>query len=454
MLAYFQTFYVEQRYGIGLILTNWFTLWGAMLLLTKIPEKHDLRYWLGWLGRSLLFTAAGLVIASLWYWISGGWNTERVAMLLFLILYAALGSKFSAPTCLVRGAIYYTSYILMTPVSEPLGQALKDINPDWYSWGQLMTPLVILIMTTAVVWFLRHYAYDRHRFAYRQVVVQLLTVAVLSAAVEFVWLMMTPSPDELATSDKLFNVVVCAILWAINLFNYYSFYQLANATYENEDLLSIKHKNELELERFQATRVNYDELRMIRHEIKNHDFYLKELLESGRYDQAKEYLERSGTADSALLKTFESGNYVVDVIMNHAMSVARKQGVEIQPEILIPKELPWSEEDICSLLSNLLDNAIEAAAQSGREHPVVQFRMFPRQEYLFIRVINPVNESVPEKHRMSLQTTKADPELHGFGTRVMKRIVANNNGSISFSMEEDRFVTDVMLEIKMEEKTS
>lgn len=450
MLTYLNDFYVEQKYGIGLILTGWITVWGAMVLLTKVPEERGWRYWLKWVGKGVLFTAGYLLIASAWYWIVGDWQTERMSMILFLVMYSWLGSDFSVQTCLVRGAVYYTSYVLMVPVSEPIGQALKDINPNWYSWGQLMTPLVVMIMTVAAVWFLRHFAYDRRRFAYRQVVLQLLIVATISTAVEFVWLAMSPPPDEIDVRDKLFNVVVSASLWAINLFSYYSFYQIARANYENENLLSIQYKNEMELERFQVTSVNYDDLQMIRHEIKNHDFYLKELLESGHIQQAMEYLERNNTADSALLKTYESGNYTVDVILNHAMTVARKQNVEIVPEILIPRELPWSEGDICSLLSNLLDNAIEAASKSGQEHPQVTFRMWPRQEYLFIRVMNPVNDSISENQRLSLKTTKGDSGTHGFGTRVMKRIVAQNNGSIRFSMENNTFITDVMLEIQME----
>lgn len=456
MLSYFQDIYIAQRYGIGLILTNWIAVWGAMFLLTKIPKQQTVKYWLKWIGKGLLFTACYLLIDSVLYavikdWnIEHMWNTERMGMLLVLILYSCLGSGFSLQTCLIRGSVYYTSYVLMVPVSEPIGQVLREINSEWYSWGQLMTPLVILVMTVAVVWFLRHYAYDRRRFAYHQVVMQLLMVATLSAVVEFVWVGMSPVPDSLATSEKLFNVVVCCILWLINLFSYYSFYQLARATYENENLLSIKHKNELELERFQVTSANYDDMQMIRHEIKNHDFYLKGLLKAGRYDQAIEYLERNSTADSALLKKYECGNYTVDVILNHAMTVARKSNVEIVPEVLIPKELPWPEGDICSLLSNLLDNAIEAASKSGQEHPQVTFRMWPRQEYLFIRVTNPVNDSIPEELSLSLKTTKEDQSTHGFGTRVMKRIVEQNNGSIRFSMENHRFITDVMLEIKME----
>ena len=175
MLSYLQDIYIAQRYGIGLILTNWIAVWGAMFLLTKIPKQQTAKFWLKWIGKGLLFTVCYLLVDSVLYvvikdWnIEHMWNTERMGMLLVLILYSRLGSAFSPQTCLIRGSVYYTSYVLMVPASEPIGQALREINSEWYSWGQLMTPLVILVMTVAVVWFLRHYAYDRRRFAYRQV---------------------------------------------------------------------------------------------------------------------------------------------------------------------------------------------------------------------------------------------------------------------------------------------
>lgn len=74
--------------------------------------------------------------------------------------------------------------------------------------------------------------------------------------------------------------------------------------------------------------------------------------------------------------------------------------------ILVPRKLPFKDEDLCSLLSNLLDNAMEAASQAGVAEPTVNISIIPRQEYLFIRVTNPVDKTLPEKRRMTLETTK------------------------------------------------
>ena len=114
---------------------------------------------------------------------------------------------------------------------------------------------------------------------------------------------------------------------------------------------SEKEKAEMEKEKYHATKLSYDELRSIRHEIKNHNFYMKALLDEGKTAEAKEYLDRVSSQGTKYLKSFDSGNYAVDVVMNHEMAAAKEQGVVLDTSILVPRKLPLKDEDLCSLLS-------------------------------------------------------------------------------------------------------
>lgn len=183
----------------------------------------------------------------------------------------------------------------------------------------------------------------------------------------------------------------------------------------------------------------------------NDNFYMKALLDEGKTAEAKEYLDRVSSQETKYLKSFDSGNYAVDVVMNHEMAAAKEQGVVLDTSILVPRKLPFKDEDLCSLLSNLLDNAMEAASQAGVAEPTVNISIIPRQEYLFIRVTNPVDKTLPEKRRMTLETTKTNhTELHGYGTRIIRRIAESYNGSVKYSMSGGIFTTDVMLEMPEE----
>ena len=203
-------------------------------------------------------------------------------------------------------------------------------------------------------------------------------------------------------------MLICICLWFINLMACYQFYTIDQGARKNMDLLALRQKAEMEAEKYHATKLNDDELRAIRQEIKNHNFYLKALLDEGKIDLARQYLERVSAMGTKHLKSFDSGNYAIDVVMNHEMAAAKELGVTLKPNILVPRRLPFRDEDICSLLSNLLDNAMEASAQSGMNGPEMEISILPRQEYLFIRVINPVDGTIPEKRRMTLDPPRPD----------------------------------------------
>ena len=445
MLTYIQDFFIHPRFGYGhLFTTVMFVL--AVIMLYKRDLPKAIKGWAFLAAEWIVCCAVYVLLDSVYKVLFGEWQMDRFITALFVILYAVFRSRYNFRVRLVRGWVFYASFMVMLPISEPLGRLFGDLNPDWYAWAQYLTPVIMAGLLIAEVWFLRHFAFETDtavgaKYVWMQVFISAMTIliesyATLSQAIQTAW-------------D--FNVLVCVCLWIINLLAYYQFYVIDQGTQENMDLNALRQKAELEKEKYHATRLNYDELRSIRHEIKNHNFYLKALLDEGKIDQAKEYLDRVSAQGTKYLKSFDSGNYAVDVVMTHELAAAKELGVALNPQILVPHTLPYRDEDLCSLLSNLLDNAMEAAAQSGVENPMVDISMLPRQEYLFIRVTNPVNQELPEKRRMTLETTKAShTELHGFGTRIIRRIAERYNGSVKYSMAEGVFTTDVMLEMPEE----
>lgn len=447
MFEYFSLFFFQLDRGICYILTNLVLVGGAVLLLNDI--KLDSKSILCKTAECLLcFVLFSLMVAG-YYALFGHEYMDRICLALFLLLYSLLRSKYKRRTCLVRCCIYFASTVVMLPLSEPLGRVFAEINTSYYLWAQYLTLVVVMVLTSAIVFFLRFFAFDAKsivhpHFTFLTVALSLLTVVCQTIAMAW-------------DVHDAYNLLICAVLWMINLLTYYMFYVISRITKENVSLLTMRHKAEMELEKYQVTKMNFDELRLIRHEIKNHQFYMKALLDEGKLAQLAEYLERTSMSESGLLKEFDCGNYTLNVILNHSIGAARISGVDMQTEVLVPNELPFQEEEMCSLLCNLLDNAIEAASSSNASEPKVYIRIQPRQDYLFIKLVNSVNDRVTPQRRLSLRTTKANRELHGFGTQIIKRIVESHNGSIKYSMDkssvgEHSFVTDVMLELPKEDE--
>lgn len=443
MLAYFEQFFLHLDRGICYILTNFALMTGAILLLNDIKATVK-----GFLSKALeclvCFVALTLMLSA-YYALFGGWQMDRSCLVLFLLAYSLLRSKYKRRVCAVRSFVYFASTLVMLPLSEPLGRYFSDINPVFFLWAQYLTLMVVMLMTGTMVFFLRHFSFDTRSIVHPQFTFMMIVISLLTILSQVCAMTMEESGG--------FNLVICCILWLINLLAYYMFYVISRITQENISLITMRHKAEMELEKYQVTKMNFEELRIIRHEIKNHQFYMKALLDEGKLDGLKEYLQRTAMDESIHLQEFDCGNSPINVILNHAMGVARVHHVKIQTEVLVSPTLPFPEEEMCSLLTNLLDNAIEAATVSNAENPQVYIRIQPRQDYLFIKIINNVNDQVSPQRRLSLRTTKQNRELHGYGTQIIRRIVERHNGSIKYSMSEDRrsFVTDVMLELPKEE---
>ena len=114
----------------------------------------------------------------------------------------------------------------------------------------------------------------------------------------------------------------------------------------------------------------------------------------------------------------------------------------------LPPRLPIRDSDLCSLIANLLENALEGSRDV--ESPAVSVRIGCAKNYLCVRVTNRVSHDVlAENPRLS--TTKAHAEDHGVGVPVVRSIVARYDGMLDFSVEDGCFIADALLKLSMGE---
>lgn len=443
MLKYFELFFIQRVRGVSYIPTVYFQTLAAILLLNDLPHG-----WKGYLKKAAEWlvccvTVSLISVAYIAVFKTDAEPMSHASLAIFILLYACVRSRYPVAVRLVRSTMFMACVLVSIPLSAPIGTFFAGINPAFYSWAQYLTLVLVVVLTVVEVAYLRHFTLDDRSFLQPQYVllqvgVSATTIVIQTAAI---W----------SEVPGLFNMLVCAGLWGINMLTYYLFYAIGKATKENLALRTTQHRIELEQEKYEANRVNYDELRTLRHELKNYTFYAKALLDARKYGELSAFLEENMISQSPILNSYDCGNYIVDVIINHEMNVAREKGVTLVPDVLVPHELPFGVEDVCSLLSNLLDNAIEAAADSGCREPRVSLTIRPKQAYLFIHQENSVSASVPTDQLLSLKTTKKNRELHGFGTKIIRRVVDKYSGSIKYAMKDGCFVTDVMLELQEEE---
>lgn len=165
------------------------------------------------------------------------------------------------------------------------------------------------------------------------------------------------------------------------------------------------------------------------HDMKNHLLVLSSMIGEGRIQEAETYLERMGEPLLQLEMMVWTGNPVLDVLLNNARSSAAKRKIRftIQADAL-PLE-GMEDRDICSLFSNLLDNAVEAAEKVEDEKRWISVKMRKAGEMIFIELSNSMAGS-PSVKDNRLVTTKREGNGHGLGLKSAERVVERHGGNL------------------------
>lgn len=262
-------------------------------------------------------------------------------------------------------------------------------------------------------------------------------------------------PDYAEKGTTLQNCITNFALWILQLLAYFMFY---SGTKEHarhlEAQMVLLHQKE-ELEQLHVSQKNYENLQMLRHEVKNQYGYMQMMLREKQYDKLEKFF---GECEDRVLETLpivDCGNYVVNAILNMEGNKARYYGCRIEHKIAVPPRLPVADSDLCSVLTNLIDNAIEACGRAALPPEACAIGVEVRQQNrsLFIRVTNPLG-GISAGQALALQTSKKDAAPHGYGTKIVKRIAEKYCGCVHYSTQGNTFIADVLLSLLPQEEAA
>lgn len=194
-----------------------------------------------------------------------------------------------------------------------------------------------------------------------------------------------------------------------------------------------------------------EEMKELRHDIKNQYLVMSVMLKEKRYDDAAEYFKNVKSDFAAFPHFTDCGNASVNSIMNLETLKAASKRVQIISKIDVPAELSVTVNDLCRIFVNLLDNAIEAAEKTEGDR-IVDLNVHMQSDYLYISVANPIGTDVDREAVLSLNTSKSDFKNHGYGHKIVKKIVDKYNGYINYSVEGEEFIAEALLDLKTETK--
>lgn len=213
----------------------------------------------------------------------------------------------------------------------------------------------------------------------------------------------------------------------------------------------LANQIENQVEYYEKIERIYGEFRSFRHDFKNHILCLRSLIASNNIDRAVDYLNDIEKMSSVEKKQFNTGNIIIDALMNDKSEKAKKANTAITFRGYVPT-IGISNADLCVIIANAVDNAIEACAKdTGDSQKTISIESDFKQGYFFFKISNPIFDEVNIKGKNKLVTSKKDKQNHGFGVANIMNTVEKYDGSADISTENDTFVLDIQLLLKMEE---
>lgn len=183
----------------------------------------------------------------------------------------------------------------------------------------------------------------------------------------------------------------------------------------------------------------YAKMRGWRHDYRHHIQTMKVHAANGEYDAIDKYLDMLDDDLTNVETVIRTGNRMADAILNSKLSLAMEKHIQVKADAKIPVTLTVSELDLCIIISNLLDNAIDACMELPVEQRLIRIYMEMKGNYLYLSLIN----TAGGKKKRSFFTTKG--EGHGFGISRIDAIVKKYGGYIKRASEDESFSTEVLL---------
>ena len=203
------------------------------------------------------------------------------------------------------------------------------------------------------------------------------------------------------------------------------------------------YQRELIETHYQEVENMYRQIRGWRHDYRNHIQMMKVLAASGDMEGLKSYLDMLDTDLNTVDTVVKTGNAMADAILNSKISLARAKNISVQCDAHIPVKLKMSELDLCCIIGNLFDNAIDASLELPEEERLIRVYMDMKGSQLYISFTNFTAAKKLQKVGSRFQTTKGDG--HGFGLVRIDNIIERLDGYLSRNSEDGAFTTEILI---------
>lgn len=382
------------------------------------------------------FSAAVGVVSTLSFIFFGEDFTTQIYPLIIhlpLILFLTLFYKHTA----LRSTLSVLTAYLCCQISKWVGLAMLSITElEWVYYG-------VRIITTIVVFaVLIRYVSNAAAQLIQKPPKALLIFAILPFTYYFfdyatgVYTELIYSGKKVVSEFLGFALCIAYLLFLLVYFKQYEEKREAEQRSRILEMQQVHSRKKIEAQKRSAYAAS-----LLRHDMRHFCTTISAYIDSGECDKAKEYISGiisyvDRTATHKFCK-----NEIVNMILSSYENVMAENRIDFQPTICIPENLPVSDVDLTSILSNALENAIHAVLplETEKRHITLHLRMDDGK--LLISLKN----TFAEKPVLTDGIPHSSKEGHGFGTQSIRYVTEKLNGNCQFSVKDDWFVLRVIL---------
>lgn len=199
----------------------------------------------------------------------------------------------------------------------------------------------------------------------------------------------------------------------------------------------LKEHHKLALKSYNNLRNHHEEVMMLRHDMRKHFYALREI---SNEKKVTAYLDEIIGQNEKIRPVVQSGNEMIDIILNGKLGVAIDSGVKVELiKTKAPEKLSLSNADLCSLLMNIMDNAITASNNADVENPFIRIDMHIKNDYFAFRCENSANTN------KQIQKSKSElTQKHGLGLKIIKGITERYDGLVSTECGQNTYKISVI----------
>lgn len=264
--------------------------------------------------------------------------------------------------------------------------------------------------------------------------------AILIPTATLIYEIMFISCENLTKSKVIISVI---LLFVINIVAFYLYDSLAINYIRNSELAILQKENELYNKQCEIMQTSTKELQAFRHDIKNQFLAVSELLSAEKYDDAKKLLVNLSDLTKDKIIYSNSGNIIIDGLINYKLQNISSENVKIKTEIAVPVKLDIETTDIVTILGNMLDNAITAINRVDNEK-ILTIKVVFSQQRLIIHMSNSFSGSIICKNG-KITTTKQEHNKHGYGISNISKTVDKYNGYMEVNYTKNIFMMDIII---------